>query len=63
MLGLFLPLDFVYQSVIIFTIIVLVIDFIPEYYFGGISRQKLLTAGTAVFALLVVVLTSVQWGL
>jgi len=62
-LGLFLPLDFVYQSVIIFVIAVLVIDFIPEYYFGGISRQKLLIAGTALFALLVVVLTSVQWSL
>jgi hypothetical protein len=62
-LGLFLPLDFVYQSVIIFLIAVVVIDFIPEYYFGGISRQKLLTAGTAIFALLVVALTSVQWRL
>ena len=63
-LGLFLPLDFVYQSVIIVLIAVPVIDFVPEYCFGGVaSRRKVLTTGMAVFALLAIVLSSAQWSI
>jgi hypothetical protein len=61
--GLFLPLDFVYQSVIVFLTVFLFIDLLPEYLFGGLSPTKVLTAATAVFALFTIVLASAHWGL
>jgi hypothetical protein len=61
--GLFLPIDFIYQSVAVFLVVVLLIDLIPEYLFGGLSRTKILTAGTVVFGLFVIVLGSARWGL
>lgn len=65
MLGLFLPLDFVYQSVIVFLFSVLVIDLIPENYLepSGVSRQRILTSGVTIGILLAIVLLSAQWGL
>ncbi len=64
-LGLFLPLDFVYQSVIVFLVSVLVIDLIPENYLepGGVSRQRVLTSGVTIGILLAIVLLSAKWGL
>jgi hypothetical protein len=61
--GLFLPADFIYQSVIVFLIAVLLTDLIPEYLFGGLSRAKILTATTVTFGLFVIVLGSGRWGL
>jgi hypothetical protein len=61
--GLFLPLDFVYQSVIVFSVIVFLVDLIPRYAFGDDSRNRLLTTATVVFSLLVLVLGSARWGL
>ncbi len=61
--GLFLPLDFVYQSVIVFLVAVLVADLIPHYLLGTLTRTKILTAGTTIFALLVILISSARWGL
>jgi hypothetical protein len=62
-LGLFLPLDFIYQSAIVFLILILVIDFAPNQYLGDITSSKILTTGIAVFAVLIIVLASARWGL
>ena len=61
--GLFLPLDFIYQSVVVFLIGTLIIEFFPYYLFGTFSRTKLLTTSSVVFTLLVLVLGSARWGL
>jgi hypothetical protein len=62
-LGLFLPLNFAYQSVVVFLISVLVIDLLPENCLEtrGVSRQRALTTGITVFVLLFIVLASAHW--
>jgi hypothetical protein len=47
----------------VFLIAILVIDFVPEYSLGGISRQKLLVTSSTIFIFLVVVLSSARWGI
>ena len=59
--GLFLPLDFLYQSAMIFLIAIIIIDIVPQYVFGELSRKKVLTTGIVIFALLVIVATSARW--
>jgi energy-coupling factor transporter transmembrane protein EcfT len=59
--GLFLPLDFLYQSAIVFLVAVIVLDLIPQYVFGELTRVKVLATGTVLFALLVIVLSSARW--
>ncbi len=61
--GLFLPLNFIYQSVIVFLIGTLIIELFPPYLFGTFSRTKILTTSSVVFTLLVLVLGSARWGL
>jgi len=61
--GLFLPLDFIYQSVVVFLVVVLLIDLVPEHIFGGLSKTKTLMAASVIFALFVIVLGSARWGL
>jgi hypothetical protein len=60
--GLFLPVDFIYQSVTAFLVAVLLVDLVPEYLFGNLSRTKILAASTVIFALFVIVLGSARWG-
>jgi hypothetical protein len=64
-LGLFLSLNFTYQSVVVFLVSVLVIDLLPENCLevGGVSRRRVMTTGVTIFALLFIVLASVRWGL
>jgi hypothetical protein len=59
--GLFLPLNFLYQSAIVFLVLVIILDLIPQYVFGELTRVKVLATGTVLFALLVVVLASARW--
>ncbi|MGD1003444.1 MAG: hypothetical protein ABR884_02615 [Minisyncoccia bacterium] len=59
--GLFLPLDFLYQSAIIFLVAVIILDLVPQYVFGELTRRKVLATGTVLFALLVIVLSSARW--
>lgn len=61
--GLVLPLDFTYQSVIVFLFAAVIIDLLPEYFFGDLSREKVLTATSIVFAFLAVILASARWSL
>jgi len=61
--GLFLPLDFVYQSVIVFLALVFFIDLIPQYLFGELTKDKVLITSTMVFSLAVLILGSARWGL
>jgi len=59
--GLFLPLDFLYQSAIVFLVAVIILDLVPQYVFGELTRIKVLVTGTVLFALLVIVLSSARW--
>lgn len=61
LVGLFLPLDFLYQSAIIFLVAGILITLVPQYAFGELSRTKALATGTLVFALLVVIAASARW--
>jgi hypothetical protein len=62
-LGLALPLDFIYQSVIVFLVVAFAMDLISGHSFGVLSRQMLITASTTIFAVLAIVLTAARWGL
>jgi hypothetical protein len=61
--GLFLPLDFVYQTIIVFLAVILAVDLIPDYLAGALARTKTLTTVTAVLVLFALVLSSARWGL
>jgi hypothetical protein len=59
--GLFLPLSFLYQSAVVFLVAVIILDLVPQYIFGELTRVKVLATGTVLFALLVIVLSSARW--
>jgi hypothetical protein len=61
--GLFLPLDFVYQMAIVFLPIVLIVDLLPDHLTGVLSHNKLFTSSAVVFSLFVIVLVSARWWL
>jgi hypothetical protein len=64
LLGLFLPLDFIYQSVVVFLAATLIIDLVPEQVLepGGVSRQRIMTSGITIGTLVFLVLVSATWG-
>ncbi len=57
---LFLPLNFIYQSTIVFLIAALLIELLPEHVAGILSGEKIRLTGTVVFALLVIVLAAAK---
>jgi hypothetical protein len=59
--GLFLPLDFLYQSAIVFLAAIVLLTLVPQYVFGEFSRMKALATGTVLFALLTIVAASARW--
>jgi hypothetical protein len=61
LVGLFLPLDFLYQSAIVFLVAVILMGLVPQYVFGELSRTKVLATGTVLFALLVIIAASARW--
>jgi hypothetical protein len=61
--GLFLPLDFVYQSAIVFLLSMVVIDLLPSYIFGELSKTKTLVTSSAIFVLLAIIASSARWSL
>ena len=63
MAGLFLPLDFTYQTVIVFLSLLFFLDLVPQHFFGTLSREKLLATASVVFVMLTVALSSARWGL
>ncbi len=63
MVGLFLPLDFVYQSSIVFLLTALLIEFFGRYLLGDLSRASVLVTSSVAFTLMVLLLGSARWGL
>lgn len=61
LVGLLLPLDFLYQSAIVFLVAVVLMDLVPQYVFGELSRTKILATSTVLFTLLVIVSASARW--
>ncbi len=66
--GLFLPLDFIYQSALVFLFVVLVVELFQEYFTAGsadagLSRNGILATAMTIFALFVIVLSSARWSL
>ena len=63
LVGLFLPLDFIYQSAIVFLVAMVFIDMIPAYIFGELSRTKTIITSSVIFTLLAIIASSARWGL
>jgi hypothetical protein len=64
MTGLFLPLDFVYQSSIVFILTALFMELSSKHlFFGNLSRRRVLVVSSTAFVLLVLILGSARWGL
>ncbi len=61
--ALFLPVDFVYQTVVAFLGAIFLIDLVPAHLFGESSREKVLATMSVIFVLFVFVLGSARWGL
>lgn len=61
--GLFLPLDFIYQSVLIFLFAALMVDLLPNQVFGNLSWDKIRLTSFVCFALTVIILVSAKWSL
>jgi hypothetical protein len=61
--GMFLPVNFLYQAAIVFLVAIIPISFVPQHIFGGFSRTKVLASGMVIFALLVIVLASAHWAI
>jgi len=57
---LFLPVDFVYQSIIAFLVAALLLDFVPAYFFRELDARRIRTTAMGLAALLIVVLASAK---
>lgn len=60
---LFLPVDFIYQSIIAFLAAALLLDLVPAYFFHELEPRRIRTTATVLATLLVVVLASAKWGI
>jgi hypothetical protein len=60
---LFLPVDFIYQSIIAFLVMVAFIDLVPSYFSRELSFSRVRGTVMIIFSLLVVVLASASWGI
>lgn len=64
LLGLFLPLDFIYQSSIVFILAALFMEFTSKYlFYGTLSRRRVLMVSSVAFVLFALLLGSARWGL
>lgn len=61
--ALFLPIDFIYQSITVFLVAALFIDLVPAYFFHDLAPRRIRATAMAVFAMLVVTLASAKWGI
>lgn len=59
----FAPLNFLYQSAILFVVATLCLEFAYDYLNGNLTRRRALTNFSIFFVFLVVILGSAQWGL
>jgi hypothetical protein len=62
-IGLFLPVDFIYQSIVAFLAAALLLDLVPAYSFNELQPRRIRVTAIAIVALLVVVLASAKWGI
>ena len=60
---LFLPVDFIYQSIVAFLAAALLLDLVPAYLFRELEPRRVRATAIAIAALLVVVLASAKWGI
>jgi hypothetical protein len=60
---LFLPVDFIYQSVIAFLAAALLLDLVPAYFFRELEPRRIRVTAMVTAALLVVALASAKWGI
>ena len=63
MVCLFLPVDFVYQSIIAFLAAALILDLVPAYFFHELEPRRVRATAMGIAVLLIVVLASARWGL
>jgi hypothetical protein len=62
-IGIFLPLNFLYQSAIVFLVLMVILDLVPQYVFGELSRTRVLATAMVLFSLLVIITASARWTL
>ncbi|MDE2019320.1 MAG: hypothetical protein KGJ13_03150 [Patescibacteria group bacterium] len=60
---LFLPLNFIYQSILVFLVAILFIELLPDHISGVLQPSKIRLTGTVVFTLTVIVLAAAKWGI
>ena len=63
LIGLLLPLDFIYQSIIAFVAIAFFCELVAEYFWSDLSRTRIFVTASVFFALLVILFTSAPWKL
>jgi hypothetical protein len=61
--GLFLPLDFIYQSIIVFLGAAMLFDLVPAYFFGELDPRRIRMTSMTVAVFCVIVLASARWGI
>jgi len=60
---LFLPVDFIYQSIVAFLVAAILLDLVPAYFFRELEPRRIREAAIVISVCLVVVLASAKWGL
>jgi len=61
LVGLFLPLNFIYQSIIVFVAVAFFSELVLGYFWNDLSREKIFATASVFFALLVILLASAPW--
>jgi hypothetical protein len=61
LVGLLLPLDFVYQSIIVFVAITFFYELIIGHFFEDLSRERIFVTAGVFFSLLALLLASAPW--
>ena len=60
---LFLPINFLYQSALLFVAAAIFLEFLADYAAGTLARPKLMVSLSTLFIFLVIILGSAQWSL
>jgi hypothetical protein len=60
---LFLPMDFIDQSIVVFLAAAFLLDLVPAYFFRELEPRRIRTTAITLATLLVIVLASVKWGI
>lgn len=60
---LFAPINFLYQSIILFVSAAILIEIIPLYLGGALTGRRIMTFSSVFFTLTVLILATARWGL